>query len=528
LTDAQQSKEKTEEANLFLQAAVERANIMARQALQANRAKNDFLANVSHEIRTPMNAVIGFGDLLAAEDLTVSQRELLDTIRNSSKNLLTLLNDILDFAKIEAGKMEAEVIDTDLSELLDEIYTFYKLAADRKGLDFEITIAGNVPAMIRTDPTRVRQCLINFISNAIKFTEEGFIKVAVSTAHTTGKDWLRFDVADSGIGIKPDKTKVIFESFCQGDGSTTRKFGGTGLGLAITKRLAELLGGRASVKSCPDEGSVFSLTIPCESVGEDTETLSRFVPRERIPQLPPAQLPALIGNVLVAEDNITNRRLITILLENLSIRTTAVDDGAKALEMACSERFDLIIMDIRMPDMNGHQAARKLRQKGITTPIIALTAGVLKEDREECIKSGCDYYLPKPVNMQKLYEILSLFLSTKDASPQPQVSETPDIISILAGNAALEPVIEVFLLDLPSILARINRACEKTDLEYLQSAAHDLKGASSSAGFMALFALARELEAHIKSEKIDAIAKTVEQISRLCERIYKKQTVKST
>ncbi len=264
ITERRQMEEELRIINGRLKKAIEKANDMARQAAAANTAKSEFLANMSHEIRTPMNAIIGFSDILSDEPLNQDQYEYVKTIRDASSSLLAIINDILDFSKIESNKLNIELIDCDLRELLGAIDSMLRQSAKQKNLEFAVIGSDQLPAKIKTDPTRLRQCLVNLVNNAIKFTKTGHVYIRVSAHSENARPFVRFDVEDTGIGIPPDKLNVIFEPYRQADGSTTRQYGGTGLGLTITKKLATHLGGSISVSSEINKGSVFSLQIPME------------------------------------------------------------------------------------------------------------------------------------------------------------------------------------------------------------------------------------------------------------------------
>lgn len=397
-------KERTRE----LEASMLHARCVADEARTAERTKGEFLANMSHEIRTPMNAVIGFSDLLAEEELTCEQRKYVDLIRGASHNLLEIINDILDFSKIEAGKLDLEKSDVSLGELLLSLESMMRPMAGCKELQFEVLQCGELPRTIHTDSARVRQCLLNLVSNAIKFTDQGHVFVNVSREDCEGQAFIRFDVEDTGTGIEPDKLDLIFDAFTQADGSTCRKYGGTGLGLTITRRLAHLLGGKITVKSEPGKGSVFSLSIPA---GTEAASYDKY---EFVNDLaePVDEHPALAitGRVLVAEDAPANQMLIEALLKRIGLEVTLVDDGVKAVERATEEAFDLILMDMQMPNMNGFEAAARLRKIGLCTPIIAVTARAMKGDEGECLKAGCDDYLSKPISRDRLEALIGRYI----------------------------------------------------------------------------------------------------------------------
>lgn len=395
-----------------LQKAHTHANLKTEKARNANKKKSEFLANMSHEIRTPMNAIIGFSDILADEDLTETQKEYVNIIRTSGGNLLNLINDILDFSKIECGKLTTEIIDCSVSQLLTGIESIMLPSALEKNLDFKVLQCGELPSVIRTDPFRTRQCLINLTNNAIKFTQDGHVYINVSIKKVDGVDCIVFDVEDTGIGIEVDRQEEIFNSFSQAESSTSRKYGGTGLGLTITKQLAELLGGKLLLKSKPQAGSVFTLILPVNMDIQLQPHIDKYeiaceVTAEKYEDDPKN---IFAGKALVAEDCRTNMYLAKLLLERLGFEVDVAETGAQAVEKASNADFDLILMDIEMPEMDGYEATRKLRKNGLTSPIIALTAKVLKGDSEKCIQAGCDDYISKPVDRNTLVEVIGKYI----------------------------------------------------------------------------------------------------------------------
>jgi len=397
-------------AEEWLKHEKERADLMAREALKASQAKSEFLANMSHEIRTPMNAIIGFGDILADEKLTDEQADYVNTIRVSGKHLLEVINDILDFSRIEAGKLDVTMEEHPLKSILARVESMMHPTAVNKGLKFEIRRDGKLPAVIRTDPGRLQQCLINLVNNAIKFTEQGHVYMRLSTERHGGEQYIRFDVEDTGIGIAPEEQEEIFESFTQADGSTTRRYGGTGLGLTITKQLTQLLGGKVEVSSEKGAGSVFSLIIPTGIDEARQPVLDEDLLRHADDDREKAEPCKFTGHVLVAEDVKTNQMLIKFLLGGMGLKVTIAEDGSQAVEKALAEELDVIFMDMQMPNMNGYDATRALREKGITTPIVALTANAMQGDEKKCTEAGCDDYLTKPLDRGELMEKIRKYL----------------------------------------------------------------------------------------------------------------------
>jgi Amt family ammonium transporter len=421
-----------------LREALEKANA-------ASQAKTEFLANMSHEIRTPMTAILGCTDLLIEESWGRKEAlRWLEVIRRNGEHLLSIINDILDISKIEAGKMPIERISCCPIELIEDVEVLMRPRAVERNLAFEIHLATPVPQTITSDPTRVRQILVNLISNAIKFTPKGGITVTLSLiepAAPNHEPLLKFEVADTGIGIEPHQAQRLFKPFSQADTSTTRKFGGTGLGLAISKRLAEALNGSLTLQSAPGKGSTFCVTIatgPIDGVPRITGRSPKSLPEpiETPPPPPTRGTPPLADTrILLAEDGKDNQTLISTLLKKAGAQVDIAENGRIACEVAMQALrqgcpFDLIFMDMQMPELDGCSATSRLRQEGYRGPIVALTANVMSSDRAKCLEAGCDDFVPKPINVKSLLETAATYirLGRREANParlEPPQSQSP-------------------------------------------------------------------------------------------------------
>ncbi len=380
--------------------------VSMQSAESANRAKGDFLAMMSHEIRTPLNGVLGFADLLAESKLNDQQREFLQTIRDSGGALLAIINDILDYSKIEAGKLDVDLKPTDVRQIVQSLIAFFHPQAEKKGIELRLQIHSSVPTLMICDPVRVRQIILNLMGNALKFTSRGYVEFDLLAEPSTRSNFcdLSFYVKDSGIGISEANQCRLFEPFNQLDATTARQFGGTGLGLSIVKRLSNLMGGTVRVESVVGAGTTFFVTLPCQLVRDD------FDPRKTMLiqlDITPDFAKSRPLKILVAEDNLVNRKLARLLLQKFGYSPDEAEDGSRAVAMALEKNYDLILMDIQMPGMDGYEAAQRIRELCPQPPqLVALTAHALKSDEARSREEGMDGHLSKPIRADLLRKVL--------------------------------------------------------------------------------------------------------------------------
>ena len=483
---------------------------IAREGAEAaSNSKSEFLANMSHEIRTPMTAILGFAEMLLQKSPEeCAEIGCVQIIRRNASHLLELINEILDLSKVEAGQMTVERAACDLPSLLSEIISLMRPRALEKGLGFGVTFQGPIPRLIQTDALRLRQILVNLIGNAMKFTESGRIDLRIMETAVKGPNIvLRVDVIDSGVGMTAELIERLFRPFAQGDESITRKFGGTGLGLTISKQFANLLGGDVTVHSQPRIGSTFTLTIDGgPSAGaERLDNLSESTLPRRIDQKAQSEI-YLRGRILLVEDGADNQRLLRMQLSSAGASVVSAMNGQIAIDLATTQPFDLILMDMQMPVMDGYSATIELRRRGMTIPIIALTAYAMAEDRAKCLAAGCNDYLSKPIAEETLLttvnQYLGRFVPHDNAAaivvPPVPVRAADQIKSSLAGDPRMLEIIPIFVDRLPERVHKMLDLLEHRDLVELQRLIHDLLGTAGGYGFAVVSSPARKAQQSIR------------------------------
>jgi signal transduction histidine kinase/CheY-like chemotaxis protein/HPt (histidine-containing phosphotransfer) domain-containing protein len=546
-------RKRTEQQIQDYAATLESNNLALEEFIQtaeaANLAKSQFLASISHELRTPLTGILGFTDLLLDSDTDEEERRnYLQIIHSSGHHLLELINNILDLSKIEAAQIDVELAPCTPHGILSDVVSIMRAQAQAKGLDLRCRWSGSVPGVVNTDGARLRQILLNLVGNAVKFTQQGVVEVVARLEPYEGGHKLMVDVSDSGIGIPEEKLDSIFEPFIQADNSVTRKFGGSGLGLAISVRLARALGGDITVTSELGVGSTFTVSIDAGDLegvqmlasppADGMQTGQDATPSCDVPQFRP-------GNVLLIEDGYINRKLISTVLEQAGLSVSAAENGEVGVELATSNHFDLILMDMQMPVMDGYAATRKLRNMGYTTPIIALTAHAMKGDEDKCLAAGCSHYVSKPIAIDTLLATVADALGREDAKkgtgpicakhpsgrpgkldPSPFSPAAPPgdglkplVSSLPTEEPVFHEIAHEFVEYLDQLLAEMRQAAAKKDVTRLAEMAHSLKGSAGTAGFGAFTEPARQLETLAKRRRLDAIDPAIDELAKLVGRI---------
>ena len=475
------------------------------EAERANKAKSQFLANMSHEIRTPMNGIIGLSKLLRKSKLEDTQSNYLDAIITSADNLLVIINDILDFSKITEGRLHLEKISFRLDQLIKNIIKSLSTTAFDKDLELSYIIEDNINPVLLGDPVRLNQILVNLLGNALKFTNEGYVKLTLTLVKKENElSYINFLVEDTGIGIDKPKQKLIFESFSQEDTSISRKFGGTGLGLAISKQLVEMMGGELKLESAKDAGAKFFFTIPLPN-GDADKLMGGFSDDSMDVDLSWLK-------VLVAEDHKVNQYLIKSIFKSWNVEPDIAENGVMAVEMAKHKIYDIIFMDKQMPEMGGVEATRIIREKlKLNTPIIAITAAALKESKDIALEAGMDDYITKPFNAEELLRVISYFVkpvettkfvesgtTLKQPASNRKSSKLYDLKGLmkLFGNdkETITNMIELFISDTTQQWKQLTNEYDNANLPAMAEFAHKLKASIDMMGIDTLKEVIRDIE----------------------------------
>lgn len=486
------------------------------EAANATHAKSKFLASMSHEIRTPLTSIIGFAETLSEPNQ--DQEDLLhaaESIKRSGNHLYQIINDVLDISKIEAGQIELETFEVSPTAIVSEVTAMMEEKIKKKGLKFRTNFYFPLPKLIITDPTRLRQILLNLLGNAVKFTHEGII--CINTYYLPNEGLMKFEISDTGIGMTPVGVTKVFEPFSQAEKSTTRKFGGTGLGLSISKQLAEKMGGDIVCMSEQGVGSTFTTTI---SIGEVQEPDFIYEMNEikelMVSKAARPERKQLRGRVLLAEDTIENQKLISLQLRKSGLEVTVVDDGKQAVETALENDFDLVLMDMQMPVLDGLGAMRQLRQAGYTKPIVALTANTSQSDKDSCLDAGADGFLSKPIDFEKFFELLNIHVGgASGADARPQEHTVPVNTAEFEGeDFEMQAIFNAFLNKLPGMVDSINHFAQEKNWEALQSVSHQLKGLGGSFGYHQLTEICKNIHDCARNHSDQLLGNLIDELNQ--------------
>lgn len=483
-----------------------------KDAESANKAKSSFLANMSHEIRTPLTAIIGFSESMISEEAYNHDRKRIEIILRNGKHLLSVINEILDLSKIESEKLDIEVIRTNLFQIIEDVIQLMELQAMEKGLELSVEYNYPIPAFIQTDPTRLKQVLLNLCSNAIKFTAKGFVKINVS--YDISDKSIDFVISDSGIGIAPAQLENLFKPFTQADASTTRNYGGTGLGLYISRELVRKMGGDIYVESLPENGTKLTFNIEAGS-GNENELVKQEseITQYKKKETKRNDIPILSGRILLAEDSLDNQALLSLFITVTGAIVDIASDGIEAVELSQSRKYDLILMDMQMPRMDGLQATRKIISLGNPTPIVALTANAMKQDRDNCEEAGCVGFLSKPIVKDEFYNVLSEYLlNTSNNFEDVENEKEPSEIDI-----KLEALRHKFLGNLANQKVVIQEEFETENWSDLAASLHKLKGTASSFGYPNITRQSACIESALEQKKYDELEIEINELMKMCD-----------
>lgn len=528
ITARKQAEQALIETNKRLEEATVTATQMTLQAKMASRAKSEFLANMSHEIRTPLNGIIGITGLLLETTLNEEQQYFVNIINSSGESLLRLVDEILDFSKIEAGKLLLEALDLNLPSLITEFISLMKVRAQQKGLELNYSIAPDVPENLRGDPARLRQILNNLVGNSIKFTQTGHVDINVSlVSRNKKKALIKFEVTDTGIGIPEHKFDLLFKKFSQVDASTTRKHGGSGLGLAISKQLADMMGGEVGVESEEGKGSRFwftaSLALQTEGVAS-SKVGNTAKPEKNEPESLPANAKTSkffnrALRLLLAEDCATNQQVALSILKKLGLNADVANCGEKAIEAIEKTPYDLILLDIQMPGIDGFETTNRIRKSETAAgrpavPIIAMTAHTTPGYREKCIKAGMNDYISKPISIRTLAEALEKWL------PETPVFDEADLMDRMMNDASLvHSLANAFISDVPDQLKALKASLADNQIEAVERLAHRLAGASGNLGGKRMSAIAYSFEKAAQTGNLTTIRERLPELESGFEKL---------